>query len=208
MKKIIFLIMTIPILSSSSCRKNNCDDNVCVEIKRPVQRDLDLFFFKKGSFWVYKDLQTNETDTLKMQGSLEYFETKKIECQEFDAVEPCIAYYSNTYKSNKFEQYFEGNVSGQPIGNNEWIINGGWGYYFKTPIELGTVRTKEYNIIDTNYTYKNHKECIVWTRDSVRIYKPDAIVLKKQIVKRGIGVVYREYYFGKKFELIDYKIIQ
>ncbi len=50
----------------SSCKDKNEPETVCTSANTvPVPQDMkDRFFFKEGTYWIYKNLATNKTDSL------------------------------------------------------------------------------------------------------------------------------------------------
>ena len=99
MKRIFYCLLLIPVLCS--CNKNN-DQNEITYTKIPINASIRDFFFKPGSYWIYKSDATGATDcTYITKVDYGYYDVYK-GLHHGESYE----YYSMTYISNSSQNIY------------------------------------------------------------------------------------------------------
>lgn len=108
----LFLELLILIQSSSCSNKNkNEEETVCTTQNTVlVPQDLkDRFFFKEGTYWIYKNIASNETDSLWVV--LGNVETISVDNKNYGYIKnKCYERFVTTVKNKQFNNDLYYNV--------------------------------------------------------------------------------------------------
>jgi hypothetical protein len=147
MKKIInlitFLLVVCFVVQSSSCSKTDepqthCDSSNTAYIPSDAQ---SRFFFKEGTFWVYKNINTDELDTVMVKNwyhtiepplPAKYGEKYKNKCYEraaFKTISTKYNWQSVTIDFNNAFNQLDSSIEQYLITeNNEYFVTYRWRY--------------------------------------------------------------------------------
>lgn len=98
----LFVILTVA-GPCSSCKDKNEPETVCTPANTVlVPQDMKArFFFKEGTYWIYKNLQTNETDSIWVWISYnDNYPANKLD--DSDIKDKCYETFTTNTKSEKF----------------------------------------------------------------------------------------------------------
>jgi hypothetical protein len=202
MKKLILLILTMPLLALK-CKKDEPP-----KFYIPLDPNFMAYCaFKQGSWWTYKDLNNGQKDSVYVS----YYKTENVDSRNYD-----YDYERLTLHTISLEDTFYYNGSPFPKGEgSQWLLqenynvsNGTyseWRFYY---VNILPANTPDYATVDKLDSLTLSSSGAVYY-DIYKIENSDSYYynwIKTEYYARNVGVIRRELFNGAVWELTNYYI--